>query len=150
MASINVKTNIKQVTDAISAKLRAASDKEYLLRPLAFGVIDRMTKRIHMEGKAADGGQIGTYSTGYLALRKKKYNRKADNKVIVSLTRQLEADWSVIATPKGYGVGFQNAFNLKKARWVEETKKKEIFSLTDDELKYVSEEANNLVNEALK
>lgn len=148
MASITVKTNIKEVTDAIMEKIKKASDKEYLLRPIALGVIDKMTTRIHVDGKRSDGKQIGRYSNGYLRLRE-KMNRGSDRKIIVSLTRQLENDWSVIATPKGYGVGFNNPHNLEKLRWVE-GQKGEVSSLTKGETKYVGDVANDLVKQALK
>lgn len=150
MASIIVKTNIDGVINNINNKLRDITNPEYLLRPICFDVVDLMTKRIHIDGKAADEGSIGTYNPSYLKLRQKRYNRSADAKIIVSLTRQLENDWAVIATPRGYGVGFNNAFNLQKARWVEENKKKKIFSLAKSEARYVRELATELIKEGLR
>jgi hypothetical protein len=143
-------TNIGEVTAELSAKLKALSNPELIPRTLAFDTIDLMTRRIHEEGKATDEGQIGTYSSNYLKLRERKYNRKSDTKVIVSLTRQLENDWSVIATESGYGVGFKNSLNLQKARWVEEGKSKQIFSLSPSEIKYITETIAELVSNALK
>ena len=125
MASIKVNTNLAEVSDRIRAKLEKMKDKEQLLRPLCFDLVELMTKRIHERGENASGSPIGTYSNSYLKYRGKgdsKNNvapRGTDSKVIVSLTRELENDWSVIATPKGYGIGFKNSFNLEKARWVE-------------------------------
>lgn len=148
---MRIKTNISEVTGNIARKLQVLKDKEYLLRPVAFGLIDKMTQRIHVDGKASDDEQIGNYSSNYLKVRQRKpYNRTADTKIIVSLTRQLENDWSVIATDKGYGIGFNNPFNLQKARWVEERKDKEIFSLTTEEKEYAVDYLNELTNEALK
>lgn len=171
---ITVKTNINLIATDIQEKLNRLRDKEYLLRPLAFDVISLMTERIHKEGKAADGSQIGTYSNEYMKLRtgnyvnadrfvkgankgknknsgtftdktirlnkntgvfsgdekagtsRPNYNRSSDTKVIVSLTRQLENDWAVIATDRGYGIGFLNSLNMQKAGWVEENKKSDI------------------------
>lgn len=147
---ITIKSNIGEVTKEIREKLEKLADKENIPRILAFNTIDLMTNRIHGEGKAADDGQIGTYNKSYLKLRERKYNRSSDSKIIVSLTRQLENDWSVIATPKGYGVGFLNAFNLQKARWVEENKEKKIFSLSRSEENKLSEVVQELVTNALK
>jgi len=63
------------------------------------------------------------------------YNRTADTKVILSLTRQMENDLSVVETSGGYGIGYLNPDNLKKARWCEETYKKKILSkLTTEEI----------------
>lgn len=78
------------------------------------------------------------------------YNRSNDTKVIISLTRQLENDWSVIATGKGYGVGFLNPHNLDKARWTEATYDKNIFSLSRSEENKLSEVVQELVNNVLK
>lgn len=148
--AFTIKTNIGEVTADLQSKLAALADKEYIPRRLSFDLIDLMTSRIHIEGKAADGVQIGTYNKSYLKLRERKYKRSPDTKIIVSLTRQLENDWSVIATDKGYGIGFLNAFNFQKARWVEENKGKEIFSLTQPEINHVTETVQQLTTDALK
>lgn len=147
---IRIRTNIKQVTGDIASKLRVLKDKEYLLRPVMFGLIDKMTSRIHNEGRSSDGNQIGGYSNDYLNRRQNPpFNRTGDTKIIVSLTRQLENDWSVIATDRGYGIGFKNPFNLQKARWVEQGQGKKIFSLTNEENEYVVDYLNELTQQAL-
>lgn len=147
MASIRLKVN----TDgSLGERIQQAVNPEYLLRPICFDIIELMKKRIHIDGVATNGSPIGTYSDSYLALRAKKFSRSGDKKVIVSLTRQLENDWAVIATPKGYGVGFLNSFNLQKARYVEANKAKKIFSLSAAETEYVIETASDLVKAALQ
>lgn len=78
------------------------------------------------------------------------YNRSSDTKVIISLTRQLENDWSVIATEKGYGVGFKNTLNFKKSQWVQETYKKRIFDLSPSEEKKLFEIVAENVSNVLK
>lgn len=139
MATISINTNIAEVNARIISKLNKLKDKEYLIRPLCFDLLELMKKRIHEDGKNASGTAIGTYSRNYLLERQRKYERSSDPKVIVSLTRQLENDWSVIATSKGYGIGFKNKFNLQKARWVEAIKDCVIFSLTAEENQYASD-----------
>jgi hypothetical protein len=146
---IKVQSNIKLVAGRIKQNLEKLKDKEYLLRPVAIEVIPLMTERIHQKGEASDNSQIGTYSSSYLKLRQSKYKRDASSKVIVSLTRQLENNWSVIATQNGYGIGFLNPFNLQKARWVEGIKDKTIFALSKSETQYVVERINELVSDAL-
>jgi hypothetical protein len=146
---ITVKSNIKVVTGRIKQQLEQLKNNEYLLRPVAIEVIPLMTERIHQKGTASDDSQIGTYSSSYLKLRQKKYKRDASSKVIVSLTRQLENNWSVIATQNGYGIGFTNPFNLQKARWVEGIKDKIIFNLSKTEQQYAIERINELVSDAL-
>ena len=78
-----------------------------------------------------------------------KYNRSSDTKIIVSLTRQLENDWSVLETPNGYGIGFTNSFNADKLRWVEEMKEKNISDLSQKEIDYAFDRINELVADAL-
>lgn len=147
MASIQ--SNIGEVTGNIEEKIKKLGDKEYIPRTLSFDLIDLMTKRIHIDGVAADGSQIGTYNKDYLSLRKRKFNRSADSKIIVSLTRQLENDWNVIATDDGYGIGFLNSHNFDKARWVEQNKGKKIFSLSATEQQYVNDTVDQLVKDVL-
>lgn len=149
MASITLKSNIGEVSARILSKLNILKDKERMLRPVCFDVIELMTKRIHIDGRNAGEQPIGTYENHYLKLRQKKHSRTADPKIIVSLTRQLENDWNVIPTEKGYGVGFLNPYNLKKARWVEERKKQKIFSLAPPEQEHALSRIQELVKQAL-
>jgi hypothetical protein len=64
-----------------------------------------------------------------------KYNRSNDTKKIYSLTRQMENDFSVQATDKGYGLGFNNPYNAQKAEWVQEQDKKTVYNTTEKERK---------------
>jgi hypothetical protein len=145
---VTVITNISAVVDQVLTKFELLKDKEYLLRPLAIETIPMMKERIHVEGKASDGTQIGTYANSYMRQREND-GRGESRKIIVALTSQLEQDWSVLATTNGYGIGFNNSFNTEKARWVEENKKKIIFNLSADEKKYISERLQELVDGAI-
>lgn len=145
---ITVRTNITQVFQKLQADLNLLKDREYLLRPVATELIPMITERIHKEGKASDGSQIGTYSNSYLREREKN-NRGKDTKVIISLTRQLENDWSVVATQRGYGIGFLNSFNAQKLKWVEEGKGKIVSRLSAVETEYAIDRINELVNAAI-
>lgn len=124
------------------------------MRPVALDVLDMMTERIHEEGKAADGSQIGEYNNRYLKLREKKYNRTADKKIIVSLTRRLKNDWGVLATERGWGIGFLNKQKGKKTepvssdkmKYVEEMKNKKIAKLSDAELQFAKEGIKQIVD----
>lgn len=100
------------------------------------------------KGKLKDAGTF-TASSSNAGQPRPRYNRSNDTKVIISLTRQLENDYAVLATENGYGIGFNNSFNTQKARWVEKTYKKKIFNLTKEERQYAIDKLNQLVNEAL-
>lgn len=146
MASVTI--DISKAVAGIKSIFDKLKDKEYLLRPLAIETIPNMKERIHEKGQASDGGQIGTYSTGYLNFRENN-GRGKDTKVIVSLTRQLENDWAVIATQNGYGIGFNNSFNFEKSQWVEQQKEKIIFNLSGPEKDYIKDRVDELVNNAI-
>ncbi len=147
MAAITIVTNIANVMAKIHSSFDLLKDKEYLLRPLAIETIPLMKERIHDKGVATDGSQIGTYSNGYMAERERN-GRGKSKKVIVALTSQLENDWSVQATDKGYGIGFNNSFNVDKMGWVEEVKGKIIANLSKDEKIYINSRLEELVNGA--
>lgn len=112
-------------------------------------MIDLITKRIHIDGNASDDAPIGNYSKGYLQLRQAKYKRNADSKVIISLTRQLENDYAVVATQRGYGIGFLNKHNFDKSQWVQLTYGKRIFDLSEREKNIALDEINDLVSKAI-
>lgn len=149
MAALTVTTNLKDVLSNLGQSFASIMDKNYLLRPVAIEVLPMITERIHKEGRASDGSQIGTYSNGYLKYARKKAKRGPDTQVIVSLTRQLENNWSVLETTNGYGIGFTNPFNADKLRWVEEIKGKVISNLTTQEIDYAFDRINELIEDAL-
>lgn len=149
--SLTLKIDLSEIADKLKSKLEAVANPENLLRPVAFDLTAIMTERIHDKGLASDGGLISQtgYSNSYLKVRQEKFNRTADTKVIISQTRQLENDWSVVEIKNGYGIGFKNQHNRDKARWVEATYKKEIFSLSEDERQYATKRFNELLSEQL-
>jgi hypothetical protein len=149
---MNIK--IKIDPDALSAAMKEQVDlilnPKPVLRIVAFDVLSLVTARIHEEGKDASGQQIGNYTNRYLKVRQSKYKRSGDRKIIMSLTRQLENDWAVIETPDGWGIGFHNVFNVNKMKWNEERMNKLILGLTDEEVDYAVQRANEILKERLK
>ena len=83
------------------------------------------------------------------------YNRSNDTKVILSLTRQMENDFSTGAKNKnvskisgGYGIGWKNEINFKKAEWLQnDTYKKRIFDLTKEEKDLALKLANEIIKD---
>lgn len=83
-------------------------------------------------------------------LARPNYHRSSDPKVILSLTRQMENDLSVVETTSGYGIGYLNEFNYQKAIWCEETYKKPILTeLTTDEQAYAEKAAETGLDDYL-
>ena len=108
-----------------------------MLRTIASTLTAAIHDRVHVNGLDSNEQPIGTYTPEYMKVRtntfksskivrginkgqaRKKYNRTADTKVILSLTRQMEIDMSVceqnpIKTDYGYAIGYQNDFNFVK------------------------------------
>lgn len=191
---ISVSTNISVVIKAKLAQLEELrKNPDPVLRTVALAVLPELKHRVHVEGKDSKGGQIGTYSPGYMAVRtgnfqdaakitrgvnagkfkdkksaakgdagkfskgtntggnRQVYNRDNSTKVILSLTRQMENDLSVIPSGNGYGIGYNNPDNYKKALWADETYKKKILTkLTKEEVELAKKTAENFLPEYLK
>lgn len=147
---ITVRTNIGEVTARITRRLQKLDDNEYLLRPVMLELVPMIHDRIHEKGEAADGSQIGTYTPGYMKTRARKpYNRRDGSTVILSLTRELESDYSITATAKGYGIGFNNALSVQKVEWLEKKYGKKIFSLSKEENQYAKQRIDELTKSAV-
>jgi hypothetical protein len=166
---VTIRTNITEVAGRLASKMAAIANTDQLLRTIATNMHAAVKDRIHSQGRAADGNQIGTYSNPYLRLRTegyksdivtrgknkglprtiKKFNRTGDSKVILSLTRQMENDFSVVATDNGYGLGYINDENFKKVDYNEKRYGKKIFALTQEEGVQVNETAIEFVNQTL-
>lgn len=108
--------------DVLTAKLQQIINEPKVLALVgAEAVLPTVHERIHIMGQRADGGEIGTYSNEYLRVRQRYYNRTGDSKIIFSLTRQMENDFTVAEDGDRLGLGFNNAFNFNKATWLEES-----------------------------
>lgn len=148
-------------------QLKQASNKYTVTLAVSTSLVGAMRERIHENGIASDGSQIGTYSEGYMVVRtgqyknsktskkgvtkagtsktgkpRPNYNRTNDTKVILSLTRDQERDWSVIEVNGQFGIGYKSDLNFNKSKWEEETYRKKIFDLTDKEQELVNETVN--------
>jgi hypothetical protein len=129
----------------------AAYDAMQICKEQAMATVAMLRRRIHVQGMASDGSGIGTYSSGYMKVRtgtyktahyrsgakkgaaRPKYNRSADTKVILSLTRQMEQDYTIIPMNDGFAAGYNNDLSMRKAMWAQERYGKEILALTDEE-----------------
>jgi len=131
--------------DSKGAQIGTYSEGYMKVRTGQYGNSAKVTRGAN-KGKTKDSGT--TTRGANVGKARPKYNRSGDTRVVVSLTRQLENDWSVIATPKGYGIGFLNSHNSDKAGWVEETYTKKIFALTEQEREQAGARLTQLVHDA--
>lgn len=110
-------------------------------------------KRIYQQGKDANGGKIGQYSTKPTSISRKNQSRntgktyfkggyreyksligKGSAFVNLRNTDQEMMDYGVRIIGKNkYGFGFNNEFNFKKSNWNEEHFDKEIFAESQED-----------------
>lgn len=114
------------------------------MRPVVLILAGEVRNRIHVQGKRADGGNIGVYSNSYLRVREAN-KRGRDSKIIYSLTRQMEQDFIPIADGGTYGLGFNNSHNFDKATWQEE-KRPGVYDLSEDEIKLAEDTITDYIN----
>lgn len=143
--NLNISTAVTKVANVINQNGKNIS------REIANAVVTDMSIRIFEDGKAADGGQIGVYSSSYLKLRQsKKYHRSGDSKVIVSLTRKLVNNFGVVEAGEYYGIGVTNQADADKMDYVEQRFDKKIADLTDDESALVEDAAIHILDRYLQ
>lgn len=151
---MQIVSNAQQVFSSIEKQIKSYQDPngiihDKLIRAVAAGAAGELRRRVHVEGKKTDGNAIGTYEGKYLKLRQKKYNRTSDTKMIFSLTRQMENDLGLCANDPiklndGYGIGFKNPLNAKKAEGLQFGNKTlkgfgVVYKLSNEEKKLIKE-----------
>lgn len=140
-----VSSNLPEVLNTISLKL-TDMQRDKMTRLQAVSLMAAMKHRIHIDGKDSNGTQIGTYTPAYIKYKRAKMGRGTDNKVIISLTRQLESGYQLEAIPNGWAICLRSAEDMQKARWCEETYQKPIFAPTSEERALVMEIANEFIS----
>ncbi|MEE1096582.1 MAG: hypothetical protein UH084_08460 [Paludibacteraceae bacterium] len=143
---ITIQSNLEEVLTTVHQKLSAV-DVDKMTRLQATSLMAAMRQRIHVDGKASDGGPIGAYSPAYVKYTRPKHGRLEGSKVVLSLTRTMENAMILYPIPNGTGIGYSTSEQLQKARWCEETYKKKIFSPTAGERDMVNKIGENYINE---
>lgn len=131
------------------------------LRVALVTTLSRHKARIFEQGLAANGSQIGKYSTTPASISKKRQARqtghtyfaggysqykseigKNPGRVILRDSDQMYADYGLQGSSGDYGFGFQNDFNADKSVWNEEHFNKDIFQLSEQEFKVFADTYN--------
>jgi len=141
---MNYESNLPEVMNSIGLKLSALQG-DALTRLQATSLLAVLKDRIHVQGLGSDGQPIGTYTPAYVKYARKKAGRGADNKVIISLTRQLESGYEIRPIEHGHAICLRTNEDMEKARWCEETYKKPIFAPTAEERAMLMEIARDFV-----
>lgn len=66
-------SNISRIVRIKVSQLEQLQNPDQMLRTVAVAVLPELKKRVHVEGKASDGSQIGTYSPAYMKVRTGSY-----------------------------------------------------------------------------
>lgn len=141
---MNYSTNLPEVINT-QHLLLLNIQRDEMTRMQAFSLLAVMKDRIHVQGKDSNGTPIGTYTPAYIKYTRQKEGRGVDNKVILSLTRQLESGYQVEQIPNGYAITLRSNEDMQKARWCEETYRKPIFAPTAEERAMVIQIANDYI-----
>ena len=147
--------------DSTGAQIGTYTPEYMVVRTGAYKNADRKTKGINKgdlknSGKHTKGLNVRVYGTIVVDTNKAgtnrpAYNRSNDTKVVLSLTRQMENDFTVVQSDTGYGLGYLNPDNYQKALWCEETYKKPILTqLTKEETELATNTAIEFVPEYIK
>ncbi|MBR3647126.1 MAG: hypothetical protein IKN59_01885 [Paludibacteraceae bacterium] len=137
-------SNLTPVLNTVNLQLTELQ-QDKMTRLQAISLMAAMKHRIHVDGRDSNGTQIGTYTPAYVKYARKKAGRGTDNKVIISLTRQLESGYQLEAIPHGWAICLRTAEDMQKARWCEETYNKPIFAPTAEEKAMVIQIANDFI-----
>lgn len=113
-------SNIYQVIGDLVTSINALEYAETVSRAAAAAVMPELRERIHERGEKPDGSPIGTYSEKYKALREsEKYNRTEGDRVVLSLTSNLEESYTLAAQDNGYTIGVLGGdLNANKIEWL--------------------------------
>ena len=151
-------SNLDNLINSLAAAGGPGPDgRDRMLRDAAGAQREDMGIRVHQDGNDSNDTAIGTYSKNYMLVRTGKvpyngniYNRGTSTDVVLSLTKQMEQDLSVIALSDGYGVGYKNPDNYKKAIELQEVKyKKPIWEQSESEQELTREIAIKYIEDAL-
>lgn len=145
---IQMKSNMGEVLGELTAKLQSFTPGGVgygsTLREIATTMRAEIGRRVHSDGKNAEGGQIGNYSAEYAAYRKKK-GRPID-KVNLSLTGQLSNQFVVVETSNSYGLGWADTEKQQRAVYLEERYGK-VWALTSAEAELSQKIADQKIQE---
>lgn len=68
--SVRIHIDASQIAEALMQRFNdVVAPKSEVFREVALDLIPMIQDRIHVDGKAADGSQIGTYSNAYMKVR---------------------------------------------------------------------------------
>lgn len=157
-----------EFTDLIE-KINKAARSDRNLRIALTTTLSVQKPRIFQQGFDAKGTKIGTYSTKPTSISRKQQARdtgktyfkggyaeykravgKNPGFVILRNTDQMYMDYGIQGSGLNYGFGFQNTENYNKSQWMQQKYFKDIFDLSRNEEKVLTEVLTDLFIQSIK
>lgn len=134
----NLKRQLEQVKGPVLSKI---------VRTIGTTLVASNVRRIHNEGRAVDGSDIGQYkSKAYEKIRIEKGKRV--DKVNLDFTGKLSKEFSLEADSQGIGVGFATSYGADLQEVLEEKYNKKIWGVTQEDEGVNEEIAKDAINKA--
>lgn len=153
--------------DNLIQRINRAVHSEKAMRTALTSVMAIHKPRIYESGADSSKSQIGTYSTNPISISRKNQARNtgktyfkggyAEYKSAIGKggtvnfrnTDQMMMDYQIIQIGKQFGFGFQNTENFNKSQWLQEKYDKDVFDISEDELKVLGDVHQAEVNKLL-
>jgi hypothetical protein len=144
------KSNAKQVLTPLLRKLQGLKPNvmDKVTREIAADLVASNMGRIHNEGKAVDGTEIGQYKEGAYKNKRDKLGKRIDRKNY-SFTGQLSKEFSFEPTGGTVSVGFLTEYGANLHEVLEEQDGKKIWGATQEDERVANEVATNRINKYL-
>lgn len=156
----------KEIDDLIR-RIQKAVHSEKAMRTALTSVMAVHKPRIYEAGIDSAKSKIGTYSTNPISISRKNQARNtgktyfkggyAEYKNAIGKggtvnfrnTDQMMMDYQIIQNGNQFGFGFQNQENFNKSQWLQDKYDKDVFDISDDELKLLGDVHQAEVNKLL-
>lgn len=145
------KSNAQKVLGVVINQLKGIEEHviEKASREIAADLVASNIGRIHNDGKAVDGSDIGEYKEGPYKEKRSEKGRRVD-KADLSFTGKLSKEFSFDANGDIVGVGFLTDYGANISEYMEEHFGKTIWGVTQEDERVAGEVAKNRLNEWLK
>lgn len=145
-------SNINEVVLQLQNKLKkaaspAASDK--LMRIIAGDLQASNVSRIHNDGEAVNGSEIGNYNNEDYRKRRTKKGRQV-SKVDLSMTEKLSKEFGFEAEGNSYVIGFTTPYASTVGRAQEERYGKQIWGVTKEDDAIIEQTADEFYSKLIE
>jgi hypothetical protein len=145
------KSNAKSVIGGLVKKLDGLKSNvlDKVVREISVDLVASNMSRIHNDGKAVNGSDIGDYAEGKYK-EKRKDKQKRTDKVNLDFTGKLSKEFSLEAVGPGeIGVGFLTDYGSNLQEVLEEKYNKKIWGVTQQDEIVAKKIAENRINKYL-